>query len=306
MKTFSLLASLAVWLAALPGPAHAQINVDLDLKRRLFIAHEPIIATVTITNLSGRDIRLTDTPEMQWFGFQVTGSGERIFAPRNPNYALDPLQIKAGGQMRRSVNLSELYEINDYGTYRVRATIFFSELNKFFSSRATSVEITDGQLLWTQTVGVPGGTAADGTLRKFSLLAHQQGEYKMLYVRVEDRDNGTVYCTQELGRLLEGQPPTQEFDIGNNLYVLQLIGQREYMLSKIGLNGEYLGGTRYSAPKSRPYFRRLVDGQIQIVGARREAMVAQNTPGAVVPSKLSARPADLPHELTAPPAAPAR
>ena len=284
---------LAVWLALAAG-AHAQLSVDLSIKRRLFISHEPVIATVTITNLTGRDITLHDTPEMQWFAFQVTGSGERIFPPRDPNYALEPLEIKAGAQMRRTVNLNELYEIGDFGIYRVRASIFFADYKKFFSSRMTNIELTEGRRMWSQVVGVPDGQPGGGTFRKFSLLAHQQGDYTMLYVRVEDRDDGTVYCTQELGRLIEGQPPLAEFDLGNNLYVLQLIGQREYLLSKVGLNGEYLGGTRYAAPKSRPYFRRLADGQLQIIGARRQEAVAQGTAAAEPPAKLSQRPPGLP------------
>ncbi len=282
-----------LWLA-IAAAAHAQLSVDLSIKRHLFISHEPVIATVTITNLTGRDVTLRDTPEMQWFAFQVTGAGERIFPPRDPNYALDPLEIKAGAQMRRTVNLNELYEIGDFGIYRVRASIYFADYKKFFSSRPSTIELTEGRRIWNQVVGVPDGQPGGGTFRKFSLLAHQQGDYSLLYVRVEDRDEGTVYCTQELGRLLEGQPPTAEFDTGNNLYVLQLIGQREYLLSKIGLNGEYLGGTRYTAPKSRPYFRRLTNGQLQIVGARREETVAQGATPEAAPAKLSQRPSGLP------------
>jgi hypothetical protein len=291
MKHFRPLLWLAIFSAFLAS-AHAQLSVELNIKRRLFISHEPIIATVTITNLTGRDITLTDTPEMQWFAFQVLGANDRIFPPRNPNYALDPVEIKAGAQKRRTVNMSELYEIGEFGIYRIRASIFFADYKKFFSSRASSIEITDGQLLWAQTAGVPDGLPGGGAMRRFSLLAHQQGDYRMLYVRVEDRDTGEVFCTQELGRMIEGQPPTAEFDLGNNLYVLQLIGQREYLLSKIGLNGDYLGGTRYTAPKSRPYFRKLPDGQLQIVGGRRETTVAQSQSEA--PTKLSQRPPGLP------------
>ncbi len=277
-----------VALLAIAASAHAQLNVDLSIKRRMFIAHEPIIATVTITNLSGRDVTLTDTPEMQWFAFQVLGANERIYPPRNPNYALDPIEIKAGEQKRRTVNLNDLYEIGEYGIYRIRASIYFADFKKFFSSRQNSIEITDGQLLWTQSAGVPGG----GSMRKFTMLAHQQSEHKYLYIRVEDRESGMVYCTRELGRMIEGQNPTAEFDLGNNLYILQLIGQREYLLSKIGVNGEYLGSTRYTAPKSKPYFRKLADGNLQIVGGRKEAAVAQTT--AEPPAKLSQRPPGLP------------
>jgi hypothetical protein len=229
---------------------------------------------------------------MQWFAFQVLGANERIYPPRNPDYALEPIEIKAGAQKRRTVNLSELYEIGEFGIYRIRASIYFDDFKKFFSSRSTSIELTDGQLIWTQVAGVPDGQPGGGSMRKFSLLSHQHSDYKMLYIRVEDRDSGTVYCTQELGRMIEGQPPLAEFDLGNNLYVLQLIGQREYLLSKIGLNGEYLGGTRYTAPKSKPYFRKLADGNLQIVGGRREAAVAQGT--VEPPAKLSQRPPGLP------------
>jgi hypothetical protein len=190
--------------------------------------------------------------------------------------------------MRRSVNLTELYEIAEYGIYRIRANIYFADMKKFFSSKPTAIEITDGRLLWKRTVGSP----ADNGTRTFSILAHQQGEYTAVYVRVEDRDNGVVYCVHELGRMLEGQPPSMEFDLNNNLYVLHLVGQRDYMLSKIGINGEYLGQTRYAAPKTRMYMRKLDDGQLQVVGGRRVDEVAQNP--ATPPTKLSDRPPGLP------------
>jgi hypothetical protein len=287
MKIPRSLLLLCLTVAAVAS-ASAQITVDLSIKRRLFIANEPLIATVTVNNLTGRDITLADTPQMPWFSFQVNGRGERIIGPRNPNYGLDPLEIKAGGSMRRSVNLNELYQIADYGIYRIRANIYFAEAKKFFSSKPTAIEITDGRLLWKRNVGSP----SDDGVRTFSILGHQQGEYTVAYVRVEDREKGTVYCVHELGRMLEGQPPLMEFDLANNLYVLQLVGQRDYVLSKIGINGEYLGQTRYSAPKSRMYLRKLDDGQLQVVGGRRVEEVAQNP--AIPPTKLSDRPPGLP------------
>ena len=114
----------------------------------------------------------------------------------------------------------------------------------------------------------------------------------MLYVRVEDRDDGRVFGTYPLGRLIDGAPPQAEFDRGNNLYVLQLIGRQAFVLSKIGVNGEFMGQTNYDASKSRPTLRKLADGNLQIVGGRKQAAVAQ-TPTAP-PVKLSDRPLSLP------------
>lgn len=287
MKFLRSLLLLTVAAAAI-CTASAQLTVEMSIKRRLFMAHEPLIATVTVNNLTGRDVTLADTPQMPWFSFQITGKAERIIPPRNINYGLDPLEIKAGGSMRRTVNLTELYELSDYGIYRIRANIFFADLSKFFSSKPTAIEITEGRLLWKRTVGIP----SDNTLRTIALLAHQQGEYTVLYVRTEDPENGIVFSTHELGRMLEGQPPSMEFDVANNLYILQLIGQRDYLLSKIGTKGEYLGQTRYSAPKSRMFLRKLEDGQLQVVGGRRVEEMAQNP--ASPPAKLSDRPPGLP------------
>jgi hypothetical protein len=284
-----LLTSLA--LAAF-RPAHAQIAVDLTLKRHLFLVHEPVVATVTLTNMSGRDIELKDTPELQWFGFQVNGPDEAVVGPRNPDYRLDPLPLRAGETVRKTVNLNELYTFGDYGTFKIRATIHYAPMRRYFVSKPVQIEQTGGKVLWRQTAGVPDGLRNAGRFHVFSLLSHQRDGYRYLYVSVEDRDDGTVFCTTQLARFVDGTPVQAEFDAGNNLYVLQLVGLRAYSLTKIGVNGEFMGQTAYTAPKTRPTLRKLADGTLQIVGGRKDTPVAQvptNTP-----TKLSDRPAGLP------------
>ena len=54
------------------GAANAQIQVQLKFNRLQYIAYEPLIATVTITNRAGRDIDLRDDGGQTWFGFEVT------------------------------------------------------------------------------------------------------------------------------------------------------------------------------------------------------------------------------------------
>ena len=79
MKLFALLASLfAVSVAS------AQIQVGLKFKRLQYVAHEPVMATLSITNLAGRDIDLHDDNGQHWFGFEVSGGEERTLAPFAP------------------------------------------------------------------------------------------------------------------------------------------------------------------------------------------------------------------------------
>jgi hypothetical protein len=275
-------------------PAHGQLSVDLGIKRRIFMVHEPVIATIVLTNNSGRELTLADTAELQWFGFQITGTNDSIVSPRNPDYHLDPISLRPGETVKRSVNLNQLYSLGEFGLFRIRAAIYSDDFKKIFTSRPVSIELTEGRHISSQTVGVPSNQENGGKMHTFSLLKHQQGENTMLYVRVEDRDEGMIYGTYALGRLLEGVPPQAQFDAGNNFYVLQLIGQRAYVLSKIGVNGDFLGQTNYSAPKSRPTLRRLADGTLQIIGGKKEDAVAQNTAPTEPPAKLSDRPAGLP------------
>jgi hypothetical protein len=61
--------------------ARAQIQVDLKLPRLQYIAYEPIVAKLTITNLAGRSIDLSDSEGQTWFGFEITGSEGQSIAP---------------------------------------------------------------------------------------------------------------------------------------------------------------------------------------------------------------------------------
>jgi hypothetical protein len=273
--------------------AHAQITVSVSIKQRFHLLHEPIIATVNVTNLTGRDITLSDSPQYQWFGFRVMGENDQMIAPRSLNYHLPPLTVNAGETVKRSVNLNELYEMGQTGNYRIQASIYFDGLDKFFSSRPTYVDISEGRVLWRKVAGVPEGLPGAGQMRVFSLLSHQLGEANTLYVRVEGQDDGMVYCTFPVGRLLDNVPPQAEFDSGNNLYVLHLFGNRAYVLTKVSPDGQFGGQTNYTAPKTRPTLRKTAEGALQIIGGKREAPIAQNPTPVDVP-KLSDRPPGFP------------
>jgi hypothetical protein len=278
---------LAVLLAAVS--AQAQLTVDLQLKRRLYMINEPVLATVTLGNQTGRDLVLADTQEGgPWFSFQIVATDGRIVPPRRADYELEPLSLHAGETVKRTVNLNELYAMGDYGSYRVKASIYVAPAGKYFGSKQLPMELSDGRKIWTQVVGVPGENEAATSNRKFALLTLESEGAKMLYVRIQGADDDTIYGCYNLGKMVDGVPPDAKFDSGNNLAVLQLIGPRTYLLSRIGVNGNFLGQGTYITPKSQPYLRKTASGALQIVGATRE-VVASNKPPDNAP-KLSDRP----------------
>jgi hypothetical protein len=279
-------------ICATLAPAHAQVAVNLNIKRRVHMLYEPMLATVSITNNSGRELMLDDTDQGQWFSFAITGNEGRVLPPRNPDYRLEPLSLPPGETLKRTVNLTELYQITDYGLHKVRASIFLAGMNKYFSSNAENVEITEGRVIWKQTVGAPTELTEEASPRTFSLLTLDHDNGTHLYVRVVGTENDVVYGCYSLGKLVSGIKPETHFDRGNNLWVLQLVGQKTYLLSRVGVNGDFQAQSTYITPKSKPYLRKLADGTLQIVGAvRQEQVAAQDAPP--VP-KLSDRPAGLP------------
>lgn len=287
------LIACAALLALLPS-LHAQVQVQLKISRRLFLCYEPIVASVSITNLTGRDLTLSDAPPEKWFGFDILNAEDSPIPPRAADYHLEPITIPAGQTMKRNVNLVNLYPITDFGVYRVRAAIFVAALNRYVSSQAVPIEVTEGKTVWQQTVGIPDGQQGAGENRNYELLSFRQTNANYLYVRVENRDKGTVFGTYPIGRLINGFDPQIEIDAQNQLNVLQMVEPKSYYYTRVGPNAELLGQQAYIETKTRPRLKKGADGDINVVGGH---IVDETTPGApqaVRGPKISDRPAGMP------------
>ncbi len=282
---------LLVLFAGLLTAAQAQLEVRLETKRTLFIRGEPLEATVTIHNLAGKDIQLTDDGENRWFGFQILKGSDTPIGPHSGAYRNAPQMILSGGSIKRTVDLLRLYPVNEYGNYNIRAAIYFQDTGKYITSAPVKIDISEGRKLWTQTVGVPVSKQGTGEYRVFTLLTFPHPKELMLYARVEDEKSGNVYGTYPLGRLLTGTLPGQEFDRDNTLHIFHMFGPSQHYLSKIGVNGEWMGQTVWQSAKGRAFVRKREDGKMVIVGATRSS--EKPPPGPEVP-RLSDRPVVLP------------
>jgi hypothetical protein len=283
------LACAALFLVALS--AQAQIQVDLKFKRLQYIAYEPVIATVTITNLAGRDIVLRDDNDQHWYGFEVTANEGRTLAPLQQS-AEAPLKIAAGTSVTRKINLTPLFPINDLGVYHVRANVFFADLNKFFYAPAKVFEVTTARPIWQRTVGDPG----NGGVRTFSLMTNRFPDHTSLYVRVEDKENSLVYATFSLGRVISFDEPHAEVDRQNQLHVLQCSAPRVWSYSVVGLDGRLLKRATYSQTRSSPHLSRAANGSVAVSGGMLDVAAAAPPAAVRTVPKLSDRPANLPPE----------
>lgn len=274
------------------GSAKAQVAMDMKLSRRSFMAYEPIVATVAITNLSGRDLLLEDAGADRWFSFQINTGSDQVVTPRNPNYQLSPLKVAAGDTVKRQIDLVSLYPVTDPGFYRIQASVYVAALQKYFSSTPLGIEVSEGRLIWNQTVGNPESQSGR-EVRDMSLLTFRRRQGNYLYARVENRTQGLVYATHPLGMLLDGNKPQVLLDSFNQLHVMHVAGPKTFLHTVIGLNGEWLSQDNYISTNTRPEMRKGTAGQIAIFGGRKD-VPAQPLPDGVSVPKVSDRPADLP------------
>lgn len=284
-----ILAALCVFILA--TAAEAQIQVDLKFSRLQYIAYEPVVATLAITNLAGRDIELHDNNGQSWLGFEITGSEEQPVAPLDTDKGQPPLKIEAGQRVSRQVDLSLFYAVHDFGAYHVRTHVYFADLGKFFYSGTGVFEVTDAHPIWEQTVGIPNG--ASGATRTYSLLTNRFPDHTSLYVRVRDKDSEVVYATYSLGRTISSEQPQAEIDRSNQLHVLHCAAPRAWSYSVIGLNGELLTHSSVIETKGRPRLVHSQGGQVAVRGGMIEAPARAQRNTA---PKLSARPPGLPKE----------
>ena len=281
---------IAGFMLLLSGsPVSAQVRVELEFARRLYVVYEPLIATVTITNLTGRDLELHDEGGKKWFGFEITSLGGLLVSPTDPDYQLGPFRIGAGQSATRKINITPLYRLGEFGTYKMRATIWSAENDRYYTSPMRQVDITEGKIFWQETVGMPDGTGS----RTYSLLTHRTQKDTRLYVRVEDRENGVVYATAHIGRYLSFAPAQYQIDVQNTLHILQLVSPKTFLYTHIGLDGQILAHEPYVSTALDPHLKRGVSGDVHVAGGALQLTEPSTGPAPSVP-KLSDRPVPLP------------
>lgn len=274
------------------GTCSAQIKVDLSFKRKLFVLYEPMVAVISIENLSGRPLLLDNSGENRWFGFTIETDDGRPVPPIDPKYEVEPVAIGPGERLSRAVNLTPLFPLRDFGAYRIKASIYAPSFARFFSSAPLTVEITDGRPIWQEVVGVPGD---DGPpeLRTVTLLTHKFSRTTRLYARIEDKEHGKVYATRQLGPYLTFGRPEVILDLRNEIHVLQNSAPKQFLYTHLGLSGEILAQQAYLEAGSRPQLAKNANGEVEVVGGH-PYKPGEEEEAAAAADKVGDRPVPLP------------
>lgn len=276
--------------------SRAQLQVDLELDRSIYVAHEPVTGTLTIVNRAGRDLIFGDSDGLSWLDFTVTDNRGHLITPVRNHLNERPIVLATGQTYKHKVTINRYYPMANIGIYRVKATVTFPQINRVFQTKTQSVQITEGQPMWSQIVGVPEGYAGAGSYREYSLMTYYHGaRSKALYFRMSDSNSGMVYKTYPLGDYMSLRKPVQAIDRENKLHVLHMSGPQTYKYTVIGVDGDPVKQENlFEKGSDRPQLKTTDYGDVTVIGGITEH--EKNTPYEQMEfRRLSERPAGLPN-----------
>lgn len=295
MKRLPAIAILALTAGLLSTPVSAQITADLNLDRSLFMAHEPITGELTIVNRAGQDLIFGDSGGLSWLDFSVTDAQGYLITPVQGRDAERPIVLSSGQTYKHKVTINRRYPMTNVGTYKVKASVTFPQINRVFETKTISVQVTDGQPMWSQIVGVPQGHPQAGSYREYSLMTYYHGaRAKALYFRLKDSDSGMVYRTYPIGDYMTLRPPVHVIDPQNQLHVLHMTGPQAYKYTIINIDGEPIEQKNlFETERSRPELKVSSYGEVTVTGGMSEEQ--KKTPYEQTEfHRLSERPPGLP------------
>jgi len=222
--------------------AAAQVSVDLKFTKSSFLHGEPIPITVSLTNLTGRDLTFQGTRDSAWIDFIVNSTrGVPLTAFGKP--AFGAVVIPAGKTMAKTVDLTKLYSFRELGNFSVYSIVRLTgQGNQGYQSRRHLFTVSSAKPYWSQVVGVPG---KPGKTHEFRLIQFTGGAKNQLYAQVADAKTGAVLRTHHLGEVLMFRKPTTTVDGDLTMHVLYLITPTFWGHARISPDGTFLGRDLY-------------------------------------------------------------
>ncbi len=291
-RIFGFLVAVLAFAAFAPQ-ARAQLGVQIQPTKKIYVAYEPVQVVLTIVNRAGRDVVLAGRGKTPWLSFHVTDFQGNLVSPRGKG-DFKPVLIPPGQSIKRKITVNSMYPMGRQGTYRIRVGVYFTQLDQFFNSKEESVQIADGRKLWQQVLGVPQDQEGAGTYRRFTLLTFNSGAEKQLYIRVQDERSGAVLTTYSLGQVIMIRDPQWTIDTANRLHILHMGAPRTYAHSVIGIDGKVIAREIYRENGGdRPRLLTAPEGDVVVVGGISD-QEQKESPLAKSVRKLSERPPGLP------------
>lgn len=250
-------------LAALPE-AGAQVAVRLEMNKAGYLVHEPVVATVYITNHAGRQLELKTEKGRPWLDFHITSRGRSVPKANPTDYGA--LIIPTGETVARKVTLNSSYALGNMGNYvcQVYVNTPGPTGESGFSSNRAHFSVSTGRVIWKQQVGIP---EAPGEIREYELITFSGNRSYELFAHVTSKNRGQEIATIPLGKIISFNQPKCLLDRANNMHSLYQITPDMFGYSCITPSGIRKFTTYHRrAQTGLPRLVSFASGEVQVAG----------------------------------------
>lgn len=213
--------------------AHAQFETGVRINKEMYLTHEGVEATVTVTNRSGADVVMGGPNETAWLSFDVTDPQNRSLPPMSFR-SEEKIVFKAGATLSRKVQLGENFSFADPGPYRIVANVYHPLSQQYYASNRVTANYMDVNPFLKKVFGVPPGQPGAGQIRRYDLCLLRNLDRTSLYVRITDDRTNMSMSTICLGNCIMVADPQVGLDTENRLHILFMAAPHVY--AHVGLD----------------------------------------------------------------------
>jgi hypothetical protein len=242
--------------------AQAQLATSLKLAKKDHLAGEAVLATVTVTNHSGRELIFQSDGRMQWLSFILKSSNGHPVASKGRTM-FGPMKIGPGQSLAREVDLSQHFQLEQPGSYSVSAVIRppgdnlqGSSTNQVFFNQ------TPGRTYWRQRVGVSSNASQT---REYRLITFSGEQKNRIYAQVVDHPSGQIIRTFPLGDVLMLRKPVATIDNKRHLHAMFLATPTMWVHYVINSDAKVVDRQIHQrAAQGDPQLLTFPDGSVQV------------------------------------------
>ena len=256
---------MAAMLLLGAGASQAQLAASLQIPRKQNVTGETVIAVVTITNHSGRELVFQSDGRFQWLDFNVRKSNGNPVNPKS-RVLFGPMKIAAGQTLAREVDLTQHFQLAEPGNFTVSASINSpgQDAPGTTTNRAF-FNLVNGRIYWSQKVGIQG---RGGKTREFRILNYTGDSRSQIYAQIVDDSTGQFVRTFLLGDLIMLRKPLCTVDGQQRMHVMFLATPTMWVHCVVDTDGKLVNRQIHQrGPQGDPQLLTLGDGTVQVANS---------------------------------------
>ncbi len=258
LRSLSILALAFAFVSA----AHGQLSTALSLSKTQYLAGEPVIATVNITNHAGQDITFVSDGRMPWLTFILKDSHREDVTPKGRSN-FGRMTIKAGASMARQVDLSQIFYLSEPGNFSATALVRLPDnIGGGTSTNRILFSQSPGAAYWKQSVGIAG---RPGHTREFRIINFSGDRRTEIYAQIIDGRTGLNVRTMLLGEVLTLRKPLVTVDRNQRMHVMFLASPTMWVHCVIDTDGKLVARQLHKrGPQGDPELLTFADGSVRV------------------------------------------